>query len=75
MLIVIALKMIAQLEAAKIGGQKPVSWRMRSTAFLELKRQSRYTGDVGQRDGRATFIGIPIEISDIRNSLGAELLT
>ena len=71
----IALKMIAQLEAAKTGGQKPVSWRMRPTAFVELKRQSRYTGDVSQNNGRATFIGIPIEIADIRNSLGAELLT
>jgi hypothetical protein len=71
----IALKMIEILEAAKADGRKPISWRMRSAAVLELKRQSRYTGDMGRKDGQPTFIGVPIETGDIRNSLGAELLT
>jgi hypothetical protein len=72
---VIALKMIEMLEGASRAQSSPISWRMRSGTFKNLKRQSRHTGDVRMANGVQTFIGVPIEISKTLNSLGVELVT
>ena len=71
----IAMKMIEIMEHSVSKGCKPVAWRLRDKALTELRRQSRYTGDVKIKDGQATFLRLPIEIGDVRNSLGAELIT
>jgi len=47
---------------------------MRHQALSVLTRQSRHTGDVAMMDGKPSFRGVPIEIGDVRNALGAELL-
>jgi hypothetical protein len=71
----IALKMIEILEAVGSSGAKPVAWRMRHKTLYELRRESRHTGDVRTMEGRITFLAVPIEVADVRNSLGAELVT
>jgi hypothetical protein len=72
---VIALRMIDIMDASTARGIKPVAWRMRPRALIELRRESRHTGDVRLAGGLLTFFAVPIELGDVRNSLGAELLT
>ena len=73
-LVVIALKMIEMIEELSAQGAMPVGWRMRNKALAELRRQSRHTGDVRLSNGRLAFLGVPIEVGDVKNSLGAELM-
>ena len=70
----IALKMIEMIEESSSQGAMPIGWRMRNKALAELRRQSRHTGDVRLSDGRLAFLGVPIEVADVKNSLGAELM-
>ena len=71
----LALKMIDMLEAASSSRRQPVVWKMRETTFRQLRRQSRHTGDVSQTERVAAFRNVQIEIGDVRNALGAELVT
>ena len=71
----IATKMIELMDMSTSQGSKPLAWRIRDKTLSDLRRQSRHTGDVRSRDGRLTFLDLPIEVGDVRNSLGAELLT
>jgi len=65
--------MIEIMQVSISSGDKPRAWRMREKEFSVLKRQSRHTGDVANANGQSTFLHVPIEIGDVRNSLGAEL--
>jgi hypothetical protein len=73
-LAVLALKMIEMMEESSSQGAMPVGWLMRNKALAELRRQSRHTGDVRFSNGRLAFFGVPIEVGDVKNSLGAELM-
>ena len=70
----IALKMIEMIEELSSQGAMPVGWRMRIKTLGDLRRQSRHTGDVRLSNGKLAFLGVPIEVADVKNSLGAELL-
>jgi len=70
----IASKMIELVDIFTVQGQMPLAWRMRHQALSDLTRQSRHTGDVAMMEGKPSFRGVPIEIGDVRNALGAELL-
>jgi hypothetical protein len=72
---VLALEMMDLMDESRAHGRKPVAWRMRDVVVARLQRESRNTGDVQLTDGQLTFCSIPIEIADVRNSLGVELLT
>lgn len=71
----IAMQMLEIMERSISKGSQPLGWKMRDNTLIKLKRQSRHTGDIKVLDGRITFLDVPVEIFDVRNSLGAELVT
>jgi hypothetical protein len=70
----IALKMIQMIEQSSSREAGALGWRMRIKTLATLRRQSRHTGDVRLSNGMLTFRGVPIEVANVTNSLGAELI-